>query len=86
MDVTHGLLEVEVLVLLGRGNADVAAGGQAPVGGLDFLAVHELHESGHSLELGLWEAALEPRRLPVEVGGPLQLLDGGHAFRVELLH
>ena len=76
VDVAQRLLEVEVLVLLWRGDADVAAGGKAPVGGLDLRAVHDLHQPRHGFELGLRETVLEPYRLPVEVDGVLQLFDG----------
>ena len=86
MDVANGLLEVEVFVLLRWGDAHVAAGGKAPVGGLDLLAVHQLHQPRHGLQLGLGEAVLQPRDLPVEIDGLLELLDGGLALFVELLH
>ncbi len=52
MNVAKGLLEIEGLILLRRGDADVAAGGEAPVSGLDFLAVHELYQPRHGFEFG----------------------------------
>jgi hypothetical protein len=86
LDLAQLLLEIEVLVFLGRGDADVAAGSEAPVGDLDVLAVDKLDESRHGLQLRLRKPVSQPRHLPVEIQRVLQLLDGGLALFVELLH
>ena len=41
--INNGLLEVEILVLFRRGHAYVTPRREAPVGGFDFLAAHQLH-------------------------------------------
>ena len=38
VDVAEGLFEIEVVIDFRRGNSDVAAGREAPVGGGDFSA------------------------------------------------
>ena len=85
MDVAQGLFEVEVLILLGRGDADIAARGQAPVGGLDLGTGDGLAQPRYGRELGVGKAVLQPDDLAVEVDGELELLDRGLALFVELL-
>ena len=86
MDIAQGLLEIEVLIFFRRGDADVAAGGETPVGGLDLRTVDQLDQPRHGLQLGVREAVLQPRHLPVKVGGALELFDGRFALLIELLN
>src|SRR5512139_3685611 len=83
VDVSQRLLEIEVLVLLRRRHAHVAAGREAPVGGFNLLAVHQLHQPRDGLQLGVGKAVLQPRRLPVEIDHALELLDGGFTKRAD---
>jgi hypothetical protein len=41
------LLEIEILIHLGRGDADLAAGREAPVGGGDLGARHGFAQARH---------------------------------------
>lgn len=67
MDLSQILLEVQVLVLLLGGDADITAGGQAPVAGLYLMDARQLHPPLHITELGLREALGEPAALLLKV-------------------
>ena len=79
VDFAQGLFEVEVFVLFLGGDANVAAGGEAPVVGCDLLHVHQLDQAFHVAQLALREAAGEPVGLFPEVADLFQLLDGDAA-------
>jgi hypothetical protein len=86
VDVAHCLLEIEILVFLLRGHANITAGGETPVGRYDFLAVHQLDQPRHSLQLGLGKAVLQPHHLSMKISGVLELLHSSLALLIELLH
>src|SRR6267142_178034 len=67
VDVGDGLLEIEVIVNLRRRDADVAAGGEAPVSGFDFSPGNDLAEAGDGLKFGVGKPVLKPNNLVIEV-------------------
>ena len=84
MDVGDGLLEIEIRVHLGGSDAHVAAGREAPIGGGDILPRDDFGQTGHGLNLRLWEAILQPDDVAVEIRYMLELLHSGAALFVEL--
>ena len=75
MDLAQGLGKVEIFVLFFGCNADVAAGGQAPVVGFDFGAIYEFNQSFYIAQFRFGETPGEPLRLLVEVVYLFELFD-----------
>ena len=85
MDVPQRLLEIKVLIHLGRRHAHIAPRRQAPVRRLDLRAADHLAQARHGLHLGLGETLLQPGDLAVQIARSLQLLDGGLARGIQQL-
>ncbi len=75
MDLAQGFLEVEVFIHFLGGDADVAAGGEAPVVGFDLLQVHQFDQAFHVAQFGFGEAFGEPVGLFPEVAHLFELFD-----------
>lgn len=75
MDVAQGLLEIEVLIHFRRGDADVAAGREAPVRGLDLGAGDDPAQAGYGHEPRFGKAGEQPVGLALKIGGALELFD-----------
>ena len=76
MDLAEGFLEVEVFIHLLGGNADVTAGGEAPVVGCDFFEVYQFDQAFHVAQFGVGEAFGEPMGLFPEVAHLFELFHG----------